>query len=318
MKTIKWGIVGPGNIARQFANDFQFTTNCELVAVGSRSLTSAQTFATDFNIPKAYGSYQEVYQDPEVDAIYVATPHSFHLKMTSDALKAGKHVLCEKPLTVNPTECKELIGIAEQSGKYLMEGMWTYFLPAIKQAQQWIAAGRIGKIRHIKADFGYPKPFDPDSRMYNPKLAGGALLDMGIYPIALTWLMLQKDFDSLTVKAFKAATGVDNDVTMHMDFGDEIASLQTSFIMKLHNHAYLIGEKGYIEIPDFWRAKEARLYEGENIVDTFLDDRKGFGFNFEADAVSQDILDGKTQSDTVPWSTSKRLQDIMANIMCKF
>ena len=145
MEKVRWGIVGPGIIANEFAHDFQFVTNAELKAVASRSLTRATEFAKKYAIPKSYGSYQELYEDDDIDAIYVATPHTFHLKNSSDALFHDKAVLCEKPITTDPGHLRDLLASAEKTGGYLMEGMWTYFLPAIKQAKDWADQGRIGK-----------------------------------------------------------------------------------------------------------------------------------------------------------------------------
>lgn len=318
MTKIKWGIVGPGKIAKQFAADFEYVTKGELTAVGSRSLDSAKAFASDYNIPNAYGSYEEVYQSPDVDAIYIATPHAFHFEMASAALKAGKHVLCEKPITVNLAECNQLVEIAKNSGKYLMEGMWTYFLPTIQKVKQWIDEGSIGKVKHIKADFGFVAPFNPEGRLFDPKLGGGSLLDIGIYPIALTWLIYQKPASNMTVIAKKASTGVDSDVTLLFEYDDALASLQSSITMMLQNSAYIIGEQGYIEIQNFWKTKKAILHLANGSTEVFEDDRSSNGFNFETDAVNEDILAGKTQSDIVPWSTSLQLQETMMAVMSKF
>jgi len=314
MKKIKWGIVGPGIIAHEFAHDFQFVEKGELMAVASRSPERGLAFASKFNIPKVYNSYQELYADEEIDAIYVATPHTFHLENTKDALKAGKAVLCEKPITINPAQLEELIRVSKKTGNYLMEGMWTYFLPAIKKAQQWVEEGRIGSIKHLKSDFGYPVPFEPKGRMYNPELAGGALLDMGVYTIAMAWLFYRKDPKNIISIGRKAASGVDNDVTMLFEYEDALATLTTAFRCKLNNWTYVIGEKGYIAIPDFWRARECFLYEMDNCIEHFIDPRKSFGFNFETEEVNADLLAGKKESDTMPHSFSRKLQQHMAQV----
>lgn len=318
MKKIKWGIIGPGRIARQFANDFKYADYGELKAVASRSLENASDFANEYSIEKAYGSYDELYNDNDIDAIYIATPHNFHLAQSSDALRAGKAVLCEKPLTVNPHETHELINLAKSTNNYLVEGMWTYFLPAIIKAKEWVEQGRIGNILHVNADFGYPSPFDPESRSYNPKLAGGVLLDMGVYCVAMAWLFQQVEPSKMNVIARKAPTGVDDDVSMLFEYENSAASLTTSFRCKLNNWAYIIGDKGYIAIPDFWRAKECFLYKSDEIIDHFKVARDGFGFNYEIDAVSQDLLQGKMESEIMPHSTTIQFQEIMAKVMGLF
>jgi predicted dehydrogenase len=318
MKKVRWGIVGPGNIAHSFAHDFQFTKYGELKAVASRSLTRAQKFANKYNIPKAYGSYDELYADEEIDIVYVATPHTFHYENSVDAINSGKAVLCEKPITVNPQECDKLIALAKEKDKYLAEGMWTYFLPAINKVSQWVNRGKIGRVLSIKADFGKRVAFDPDSRMYSPKLGGGSTLDLGIYPLAITWLIYKSDPKNISVISRKASTGVDNDVNMQFEYEDALASLHSSFRSNLNNHAYIIGEKGYIDIPEFWHARECILYESEKIVDRFQDQRNGHGYEFEIDSVSSDLLNGLKESQVMPLDYSRKLQEYMKMVIDKF
>jgi predicted dehydrogenase len=181
MKKINWGIVGCGRIAAQFCEDLAHTNNGVVYAVAARNGDDATAFASKYGAANAYEGYQALFDDKNVDVVYIATPHNFHFKNASDAIKAGKHVLCEKPITVSAEECKQLSLLAKKHDVFLMEAMWTYFLPAIQKAKQWVEQGRIGTIKHVKADFGYPVPFNPDGREYNLDLAGGCLLDMGIY-----------------------------------------------------------------------------------------------------------------------------------------
>lgn len=318
MKKIRWGIVGPGVIAKQFAHDFQFANFAELKAVASNNKERATAFAQAFNIPNVYGGYNELFNDQDIDAIYVATPHVFHLQNSMDAISSGKAVLCEKPLTENLDKTRALLDFARASKIYLVEGMWTYFLPAILKAQQWIEEGKLGTILHIKSDFGYAFPYNPDNRKFNPELAGGALLDMGIYPVAMAWLFTQNHPEHISVISNMAKTGVDDDVHMTFKYRDKLATLHTSFRCKLNNWTYIIGDQGYIAIPDFWRAKECFLYENEKVVEHYNDKRKGNGFNFEIDAVSQDLLMNKKESDIVPHSTSLALMEAMKRVMDKF
>jgi len=318
LKKIKWGIIGPGTIAKEFAHDFKFCKYAELAAVASSNMERATQFAKEYNIPKAYDSYKKLYNDSGVDAIYVATPHNFHFKQSAGALRAGKAVLCEKPLTINLNETLELVDIAKSTGNYLMEGMWTYFLPAIRKAKEWVDTGKIGKVMHVKADFGYPFPYDPKHRTFNPKLAGGAMLDIGIYCIAMAHLFINEEPQNTSVICRKAPTGVDADVSMLFEYKNAVASLTTSMLCKLNNWTYIIGEKAYIAIPDFWRAKECYLYEGDELIEHFIDPRKGFGFNFETDAMSLDLLNGEKESKIMPHSNSIKFQKYIAAVMQKF
>lgn len=315
---IRWGIIGPGAIAHEFAQDFQFVDGGDLVAVASRSMDRAKEFADQYKIEHAFGSYGDLIDSKEVDALYIATPHNHHFQNSRDALERGKAVLCEKPVTVNQQECESLMAIAHASGTYLMEGMWTYFLPAIKKAKQWIAEGRIGEIIHFKSDFGFRATFNPQGRLFNPDLAGGALLDIGIYPLAAAWYYLEKDPTNLSLKAKKAPTGVDDHLVMQMEYGDVTAELTASLRCHLPNWTYIVGDEGYIAIPNVWQTRECFHYENGKRVEHFNDKRRSNGYNFETDAVNADLLSGRKQSETVPLELSLKLQQHMELVRQKF
>jgi predicted dehydrogenase len=318
-KKIKWGIVGPGIIAHQFASDFRWVDNGELIAVASRDKGRAQAFADTHSVAKAYEGYQSLYDDDDVDAVYIATPHNFHFENAKAALQAGKAVMCEKPIAIHPSELVELIQIAKASSGYLMEAMWTYFLPAIIKSQEWVKSGRIGKILQVKADFGYSTHYDPMSRMYNPHLAGGVLLDMGIYPISVPALMIDALPEQVKVVVKKAKTGVDSEVTMLFEYGDgSLANLCASFRAKLNNWAYIIGEKGYIALPDFWRASECFLYEGDHIIDHYDGIRDSFGYHYETHSMNEDLLLGRKKSVIMSHEMSMKLQKMMASVKAYF
>ncbi|EWH09768.1 oxidoreductase-like protein [Catenovulum agarivorans DS-2] len=308
MKKINWGIVGAGRISTLFVQDMQYVDNGQVLAVAARNLDNAKTFANKFAINKAYGSYDALFQDPEIDIVYIGTPHNFHFEQAKAAILAGKHVLCEKPMTVSSAECEQLTQLAKANNVYLMEAMWTYFLPAIIQAKKWVDEGKIGQLKHVKADFGYPMPYNPEGREYNPDLAGGCLFDMGIYPIAIANYFLGNDIKSMFVSADFAPTGVDNDVSMFAEFATGKANLATSFQCKLNNNAYIIGDKGYIVLPDFWQAKSCSRYELDEEVERFEDQRQSLGFNFEAQAAGQDLLDNKLKPSVVTHQQSYLFQ----------
>lgn len=318
MKKVRWGIVSAGNIAGTFARDIVYAENACAVAVAARNLSSAETFAEQHDIERAYEGYDALFRDPDIDAIYVATPHTLHLPNSRDALEAGKAVLCEKPLTTSALECRELIDTAAASGQYLMEAMWTWFLPAVREAKRWVDDGRIGDLRHIKAELGYPKAFDPKSRLYDPSLAGGCLLDMGIYPIAIARLFAGQAPDDMQVVVRWARNGVDDDVAMLFDYGNVTASLAASFRCKLPNTAYIVGTHGYIAIPHGWSARECHLFEQDEKVDSFSDGRRGSGFEFQIRAVSDDLLLGRLQSGIVTHAASLGFQQDMDRVRERF
>jgi predicted dehydrogenase len=318
MSKIRWGIVSAGNIANTFASDIAHAPNAEVVAVAARRQADANDFAERHGIPKAHEGYARLYADADIDAVYVATPHTLHLPNSADALRAGKAVMCEKPLTTSANECRQLIDVANETGNYLMEAMWTWFLPAVRQAKSWVKAGRIGELLHVKADFGYPKAFDPEDRVYNASLAGGCLLDMGIYPIAIARLFLDEDTRGVHVISRHAPNGVDDDVSMLFDYGGRVATLATSFRCKLPNTAYIIGTEGTIEIPDFWSTRECRLVVMHEVVDVFTDPRQGSGFEFQIESASADILDGRSQSAIVPHAASLAFQQDMDLVKAQF
>ena len=317
-KKVTWGILGPGIIAHEFVQDFQHVESAIVGAVASRSKERAKDFANQHAIPSYYEGYEALYSDPSIDCIYIATPHNFHFAQTLEAMNAGKAVFCEKPITVNVEECQALINASAEKDIYLAEAMWTYFLPTIIKAKEWIAEGRKGKLLHVKANFGYPVPFDPKSRYYDPELAGGSLYDMGIYPIAIAHLFIGKAPATKTIKSIPSSTGVDVDTIMQFDYEEETALLHSAFRCKLHNHAYLIGEEGYIDIPDFWRARECHLYVHENVVDSYYDQRKGHGFEFEIESITRDLMDSKKESTIVSHQTSLELQKLLEDVRNNF
>ena len=317
-KILHWGIVSTGRIAQQFCQDMAAVNNGKLAAVAARNIDDAECFAKKYNIDKAYQGYQALFDDPDIDVVYVATPHNFHYQNVHDALMAGKSVLCEKPITISSEESKKLSALAKAQGLFLMEAMWTYFLPAIQQAKQWVDEGRIGKVKHIKADFGYPMPYEPEARTYNAELAGGCLLDMGIYTLAISSYFVEQPMSNLLVKSHLAPTGVDDDVVILADAGDVKLTLATSFQCKLQNWAYIIGEDGYIAIPNFWRADQCTLFKLDEQEDHYSDGRNTLGFNYEAQAVGDAIISNQLEHPTMPHSVSYLLQQQMEEIKKHF
>jgi predicted dehydrogenase len=318
MDRIRWGIVGAGRIAHTFVQDMPATGNGVVQAVAARSGESAKAFAAQYDLVTAHEGYDALYADPDVDAVYIATPHTLHLQHASDALSAGKAVLCEKPITINAGQCQQLIDVAEETSGYLMEAMWTWFLPAIRKAKDWFDEGRIGRIVQVQSDFGYPQVYSPDKREYDAELAGGCLLEMGVYPVALTALFANADPQEISVVSRHAPNGVEDDVVATFNYPDFVATIGTSFRAKLRNWAYIIGEEGYIAIPDFWRANECQLWVLDDMVDRFDDGRSTNGFDYQTRAVNDDLIAGRTQSETMPLAASLQFQRHMDLIRSKF
>ena len=314
MKTknkIRWAILGAGRIANAFAKDFPLMQNAELVAVASSDKERASNFAKEYNIPKAL-SHDDLYNSNEIDAVYIATTHNFHFEQALKCLENGKAVLCEKPITVNDTEFKKLMRVSKQKNVFLMEAMWTYFLPATKKAKQWLDEGRIGKLQVMQADFAFPMEKNIKGRIYNPALAGGALLDVGVYPVALSYYFIDKVPEKIVASGAMTNTGVDERLGMIFQYGDITATLFTSIITRMSNTIRLYGENGYIELPNFWKASTARLFDKEfNPVETFEDNRTAHGFIFEMQHANDMILDGKIESPVIPHLRSNDIQETM-------
>ncbi len=318
MSKIKWGVIGPGNIADQVVNDLQDVADMEVLAVASRSFARGKEFASKYAIPLVFDNYEALYTCEDIDAIYIATPHNFHFQQSLNAIQAGKAVVCEKPITTNVEDFKRLKAAAASHDVYLMEALWMYFLPAIRTAVQWVQAGRIGAIKGIHSDFGFKVPFDAQSRMYNPDLAGGVLLDMGIYPVAIANLFLGPTPSEIQVSARKAPTQVDTDVCTLLTYDSATAMIHTSFESRLPNLTTIIGEEGMLNIQDCWGAKEVTLSKDGAVVDTYTDEHPGRGFHYEFAAVVEDLKNGRMESEIMPHQQSLDLQQLMDAIKTQF
>ncbi|WP_290793757.1 Gfo/Idh/MocA family protein [Flavihumibacter sp. UBA7668] len=311
--TIRWGIIGAGKIARAFATDFQYLQNAELVAIASRNQKKSIAFAAEFSIPEAI-NYENLFNHPGIDAIYIATPHNFHFEQASLAIRAGKAVLCEKPITVNMSEYQQLIALAKQEKVFLMEAMWSYFIPALQVAKNWINNGLIGDLKLIQADFCFPS--EPTvERLWNPALAGGALLDIGIYPIAFANYFMNRMPASIRASAQLSTTGIDERTGIHLEYGSTSANLYTSIVTKGTNTGYLFGTKGYIKLPSFWRSITIERFNNEDeLMETYSDGRTTRGFHFEMQHVTDCLRQGLTESPVMSFEQSMRLQEIMGEV----
>jgi len=295
-KKIKWGILGTGWIAHKFTTALQTVENSEICAVGSRTIESAQKFAAEFNVPRAYGTYEELVGDPDIDAIYIGTPHNMHVENTLLALNHNKNVLCEKPLGVNLKEATALIEKAKEKNLFLMEALWSRFLPNIIKTKELIDSGEIGEVKLLTASFSILSDNGPEHRHYNIDLCGGTVLDTGIYNIFLSLLLLGKP-KSFTAVAGLSEQGGDNSCSYIFKYEqDTLAVMYSSFLAETPVVAEIHGTKGKIILEHFWFCPgNVRLMYRNGEEKTFEFNFKSNGYEFEAEEVASCILAGKNK-----------------------
>ena len=318
-KPIRWGILGPGNIAHQFATGLSVLPDAELIAVGSRSSERADKFADEFNIPKRHGSYVDLANDPDVDIVYVSTLHPFHRENAILCLEAGKAVLCEKPLAINAQQVKEMIECARQSKRFLMEAMWSRFFPVMVKVREWLAEGVIGEPRMLTADFGFRAGWNPESRILNPELAGGGLLDVGVYTLAMASMVFRAAPSRVVSSAHIGETGVDEQAATVLSYdAGQLALLSCAIRTSTPQEARIIGTEGSIHIPSFWHAASATLHtsgkEPERVEIPF----KANGYEYEAIEVMRCLREGKLQCDIMPLDESLSIMNTMDEVRAQW
>lgn len=311
-KTYNWGILGTGWIARKMADALPFVPNAKLYAVASRNNTTAQSFATEYHIEKAYGSYEDLVKDPAIDVVYIATPHNLHYSNTLLALEYGKNVLCEKPFAVNGRQVRGMMAKAKEKDVFLMEAMWTRFLPQVIKAKEIIDSGQIGKVKLLDADFGLGLPFDPKHRLFNKELIGGSLLDLGIYPLFLALFLLGKP-KTMKALAGMGITDVDYNCSFTLGYeGECMAALYSSCVAQTDVVASVYGEKGKIVFDKWWFTPvPIHLFNAEGKEMPLKFDFVGNGYNYEAAEVVKCLAQGKKQSDLMSWEDSLQLIDML-------
>lgn len=317
-RKIRWGIIGAGRIAEKFASDLKAVEQAILVAVASTSLERATEFAQRHNAEFAYGSYEEIFQTPDLDIVYIATPHTSHFENTILCLENKLAVLCEKPFAMNLKQVQKMIETAQRNDTFLMEAMWTRFLPAIKKTFELIDEGRIGKIHSIHADFGFAAPFLPEKRLFNQDLGGGTLLDIGIYPAVLSLMFLGYPAEIQAVTSI-GQTNVDETTSFVFKYKSGATAVLSSTIMaKTATEAYIYGDLGSIYLhPRFMETKKITLREdGKEPVD-FEFERETSGYNYEAEEATCCLLEGKKESDLFPLSMSVKLISLLDEVRQK-
>lgn len=305
---IRWGIIGVGWMADKFANGVNDLTASSVTAVSSRTRERAQEFASGHQVAKAYGSVEELVGDPNVDVVHVASPHSEHREHALAAIAAGKHVLVEKAFTRNEGEAREVIDAARAAGVFVMEAMWTRFLPHMVEIRRIIARGDIGRVVALEADHGQWFPFDATSRLYDPQLAGGALLDLGVYPISFAHDLLGVP-ETVTAVGQMTETSVDGQVSMVLGYGERAqATLYTTLWSATPCTAVISGTEGRIEIEGHFYAPTAFRVERRDGMAWSVEARVPNGYAYEAAEVARRVTAGETES---PAMTPEATLDVM-------
>jgi predicted dehydrogenase len=313
MKTnqpIRWGILACGGIARKFADDLTHAKNGHLAAVSSRDIKRAQEFASHYDPSvKAFGSYEDMLSSGEIDVVYIASPHGLHYEHTILCLEAGIPVLCEKAFAINSKQVAAMIAKAREKKLFLMEALWTRFHPSIAKLQEIIASGLIGDIKHVVADFGFKAEYDEEARWFNPQLTGGSLLDIGIYPLFISKLLLGQPLE-MKATGVMAPSGVDMNCSIATKYASgATASLFSTFAAQTDTTCTVYGTLGKIYMhPRFHETKGMTLtiYGGEETV--METERLGWGYSYEADAVQADLHAGRTEN---AWMSHQFSQELM-------
>jgi len=305
-RQIRWGILGTGVIARAFVEGLRHARGAVSRAVGSRSLATARAFGERHGVPVWYGSYEQLAADPEVDVIYVATPHALHMEHTLLGLDAGKAVLCEKPFALNASQAERMIRRAREARLFLMEAMWTRFLPAVRVARRWLAEGRIGSLRLVQADFGFRAERGEEPKLFDPTLGGGALLDVGCYPVSLACWLFGAEPMEITGCAALGPTGVDEWGAAVLRFpGDGIAQAACAIRVETPQEAVLAGDTGVIRLkPPFWRCERITLEQDGRVEEEARFPLEGNGYNYEAEAVMDCLREGRVEHPDMPLDES--------------
>lgn len=306
LKEIKWGIIGLGNIAGKFAKTISKMTGCKLSAVASRNKEKALGFGKKYNIDenKCYSSYKEIMEDDDIEVIYIAVPHPFHKEISLMCLNNKKAVLCEKPVTMNEAEITEVVECAKKNKTFFMEAMKTRFLPVHRKAKEIIESGQIGEVRLLQADFGVKADFDPANRLFNKKLGGGALLDVGSYCISYSAYLFGNNPLSVTSNKFNGKSDVDENVSITLNYENGItAQLYGSINLPTRREANIIGTKGRICIPRFSSGDKLILtINGKEEIMDFPFEITGFEYQIEE--VNQCLRSQKLESNIMSWQDS--------------
>ena len=309
---IRWGVVGPGRIAENLVKDFAVVDGARVSAVASRSIDRAQAFAARHGIERAYGSYAELLADPDVDVLYLATPHPQHHAVALAAIRAGKALLVEKTFTATTVGAQEVVDLARESGVFVMEAMWTRFQPAIVALRDLIADGAIGEVRSVQADLGVAKEYDPTDRMFDLALGGGALLDVGVYVVSFAQMLLGTP-ERVVAAGSRFPSGADAEAALLLDYADgRTATLTTSLRNALPGQARVFGTAGWIDVlPRFHHPETIVLHRAGAEPETITRPTLGAGYAHELVEVVECLRSGRTESAVMPLADTLAVQAML-------
>lgn len=308
MKKLNWAILGPGLIANEFAKAL-LSVNGEVYAVGSRQMERAQEFANQYGVQKAYGSYDELLADSEIDVVYIATPHCNHYEYIMKSLHQNKHVLCEKAITVNSRELDEITALATEKGLVVLEAMTIYHMPLYKKLREVVESGRLGTLKMVNVSFGSCKEYDVTNRFFSPELAGGALLDIGTYALSFARYFLSSQPHEVLTTAKKFETGVDEQsgIILKND-ADEMAVITLTMRAKMPKRGVVAGDLGFITVDNFPRADRAVITYLDGTTEVIEAGSESRALEYEIMDMTTSILEASNQT------TLKLSQDVM-NLM---
>ena len=311
---MKFSILAPGGIARKMAEAVSGLDSVERYAVASRTYEKAKAFADEWGFEKAYGSYEEMLEDPEVELVYVASPHSHHYQYAKMCLEHGKHVLVEKAFTVNAAQAEELIRLSEEKGLLLTEAIWTRYMPSRRMIDELVESGVIGEVTSLTANLGYV--LDHVERMQNPELAGGALLDLGVYPINFAMMVFHSEIRDVTSAAVMSPKGIDwmNSITLTFEDG-KMAVLHSNMLAQTDREGVINGSKGYIEIHNINNCEEIRVFDlDRKMTARYQVPEQINGYEYEVTACQKAIESGRVECDEMPHSETLKVMKLMDKI----
>jgi predicted dehydrogenase len=313
-RPVRWGILATGKIAGDFAGNLALLPQAEIAAVGARRLESAQEFARTHGAARAYGGYRELVEDPDVDVVYVATPHALHLDHVRMAFAAGKPVLCEKALTLNARDAAQLVAEARERRLFLMEGMWMRCNPVVRRLRQLLGTGELGTVQQVRADLGFLVDKPPTDRLLDPALGGGALLDMGIYPLTFAHLFLGEP-SAVAAAATLSAAGADVNLALALGYrSGAVASLSTTMTAWSPRTASIATERGRFDLAESFHHPTDATWTSDGRTETIHEDVIGTGLANEALEVIRCLRNGETESPLVPLDESVALLALMDRI----
>jgi predicted dehydrogenase len=312
---VRWGILGTGGIASTFVTDLQLSDSGVATAVGSRRQGTADCFADEFGIANRHAGYESLVADPDVDVVYVATPHPMHHDNAILALRAGKHVLVEKPFTMNAVESREIVQAARENGRFAMEAMWTRFLPHVVVIRDWLSRGMLGDIITVTADHGQWFDEDPEFRLFAPELGGGALLDLGVYPVSFASMVLGRP-DRIMSMSVPACTGVDAQTSMLFGYERGAHAVLTCTLRgKSPTRASIVGTDARIEVEgDFYAPTNVTLVPRNGDPKLVESVHEGRGLRHQADEVARRLAAGDLESPLMPLDETISIMEMMDRV----